>query len=303
MLTQSRYLRWSLVILIVFLIVWLVDIQQTWKILKGTDLRWLALAFIVVQVQVLSSAIRWWITANRLGQSLGLQRAISEYYLATLANLSLPGGVGGDAARVYRNRVGGSWRSSMMSVTIERMSGQLVLFVVTLVGWLLWPLVLEQAVPKHLLQVLGIFLLLCVMLAAIVALFGRLSLSVRRFIIELSPALKRVWLVDSQWLLQSALSVAIVASYVGVFAICALSIAEPLPLAALFTVVPVVLLSMVIPLSVGGWGIRELAAASLWPVVGLTAEAGIASSIVYGLVSMVSVIPGAVLYLLMKKQA
>lgn len=303
MLTQSRYLRWSLVILIVFLIVWLVDIQQTWKILKGTDLRWLALAFIVVQVQVLLSAIRWWITANRLGQSLGLQRAISEYYLATLANLSLPGGVGGDAARVYRNRVGGSWRSSMMSVTIERMSGQLVLFVVTLVGWLLWPLVFEQAVPKHLLQVLGIFLLLCVMLAAIVALFGRLSLSVRRFIIELSPALKRVWLVDSQWLLQSALSVAIVASYVGVFAICALSIAEPLPLAALFTVVPVVLLSMVIPLSVGGWGIRELAAASLWPVVGLTAEAGIASSIVYGLVSMVSVIPGAVLYLLMKKQA
>ncbi len=303
MLIQSRYLRWSLVILIVFLIVWLVDIQQTWKILKGTDLRWLALAFIVVQVQVLSSAIRWWITANRLGQSLGLQRAISEYYLATLANLSLPGGVGGDAARVYRNRVGGSWRSSMMSVTIERMSGQLVLFVVTLVGWLLWPLVFEQAVPKHLPQVLGIFLLLCVMLVAIVALFGRLSLSVRRFIIELSPALKRAWLVDSQWLLQSALSVAIVASYVGVFAICALSIAEPLPLAALFTVVPVVLLSMVIPLSVGGWGIRELAAASLWPVVGLTAEAGIASSIVYGLVSMVSVIPGAVLYLLMKKQA
>ena len=303
MLTQSRYLRWSLVILIVFLIVWLVDIQQTWKILKGTDLRWLALAFIVVQVQVLLSAIRWCITANRLGQSLGLQRAICEYYLATLANLSLPGGVGGDAARVYRNRVGGSWRSSMMSVTIERMSGQLVLFVVTLVGWLLWPLVFEQAVPKHLPQVLGIFLLLCVMLAAIVALFGRLSLSVRRFILELSPALKRVWLVDRQWLLQSVLSVAIVASYVVVFAICALSIAEPLPLAALFTVVPVVLLSMVIPLSVGGWGIRELAAASLWPVVGLTAEAGIASSIVYGLVSMVSVIPGALLYLLMKKQA
>ncbi len=303
MLTQSRYLRWSLVILIVFLIVWLVDIQQTWKILKGTDPRWLALAFIVVQVQVLLSAIRWCITANRLDQRLGLQRAISEYYLATLANLSLPGGIGGDAARVYRNRVGGSWRSSMMSVTIERMSGQLVLFVVTLVGWLLWPLVFEQAVPKHLPQVLGIFLLLCVMLAAIVALFGRLSLSVRRFILELSPALKRVWLVDRQWLLQSVLSVAIVASYVVVFAICALSIAEPLPLAALFTVVPVVLLSMVIPLSVGGWGIRELAAASLWPVVGLTAEAGIASSIVYGLVSMVSVIPGALLYLLMKKQA
>ena len=303
MLTQSRYLRWSLVILIVFLIVWLVDIQQTWKILKGTDLRWLAIAFVVVQIQVLLSAIRWWITANRLGQRLGLQRAISEYYLATLANLSLPGCVGGDAALVYRNRVGGSWRSSMMSVTIERMSGQLVLFVATLMGWLLWPLVFEQAAPKHLPQVLGIFFLLCVMVAVIVALFGRFSLSVKRFIEELSPALKSVWLDELQWLLQSVLSLAIVASYVAVFAICALALSEPLPVAALFTIVPVVLLSMVIPLSVGGWGIRELAAASLWPVVGLTTEAGIASSIAYGLISMVSVIPGALLCFFIKKQA
>ena len=302
-LTQSRYLRWSLVILIVFLIVWLVDIQQTWKILKGTDLRWLAIAFVVVQIQVLLSAMRWWITANRLGHRLGLQRATSEYYLATLANLSLPGGVGGDAARVYRNRVGASWRSSMMSVTIERMSGQLVLFVVTLMGWLMWPMVFEQAVPEHFLDVLSVFFLLCLIIVAIIVFFGRFSLSVKRFIEELSSALKRVWLDELQWLLQSVLSLAIVASYVAVFAICALALSEPLPVTALFTIVPVVLLSMVIPLSVGGWGIRELAAASLWPVVGLTAEAGIASSIAYGLISMVSVIPGVLLCFLIRKQS
>lgn len=261
------------------------------------------MAFVVVQIQVLLSAIRWWITANRLGQRLRLQRAISEYYLATLANLSLPGGVGGDAARVYRNRAGGGWRSSIMSVTVERMSGQIVLFVVTLVGWLIWPMVFEQAVPEYFLQLLSVFFFLCLIVAGMVALFGRFFLSVKRFIQELSPALKRVWLEDWQWLLQSVLSLAIVASYVAVFAICAVSLSEPLPVAALFTVVPVVLLSMVIPLSVGGWGIRELAAASLWPVVGLTAEAGIASSIAYGLVSMVSVIPGALLYFLIRKQA
>ena len=299
-LTQSRYLRWSLIILIVFLIVWLVDIQQTWKILKGTDLRWLAVAFIVVQIQVLLSAIRWWITATRLGQRLRLQRAISEYYLATLANLSLPGGVGGDAARVYRNRVGSNWRSSIMSVTIERMSGQFVLFVVTLSGWMIWPAVFEQAAPAHLLQVLSVFFVLCLLVAAIVALFSQFSSTVKLFIQELSPSLQCVWLDDKQWILQSILSLAIVASYVGVFALSALSLSEAVPVAALFTVVPVVLLSMVIPLSVGGWGIRELAAASLWPVIGLTAEAGIASSIVYGLVSMVSVMPGAFLYLFIR---
>lgn len=300
---QSKLWRLIALILIVLVIIWLVDIERTWVLLKGADLYWLAIAFFVVQLQVILSAVRWQITAKRLGQTLSLQRAVSEYYLATLANLSLPGGISGDAARIYRSRQDKGWQLAIMSVTIERFSGQFVLFFVTLAGWLMWPLLYQQSAPAklhHLLLSFGLLLLAFVIAAT---LFGRLSTRIRRFVSNIGPAIRRVWIDDNQWAVQLFLSLMIISTYVGVFAISAKSIAEPIPLIALVTLVPVVLLSMVVPLSIGGWGIRELAAASLWPFVSLSPEAGIASSVIYGLVSVLAVLPGACLCLLLQRRA
>jgi len=56
----------------------------------------------------------------------------------------------------------------------------------------------------------------------------------------------------------------------------------------------ILLLSMVIPLTVAGWGIREGAAAVLWPMVGLPAEQGVALSVGYGALVLVSSLPGVV---------
>ncbi len=293
MTNGSRWLRLILVIVVLLVVVWLVDIERTWAILKGADVRWLGFAFLVVQLQMVLSAYRWQQTAHRLAQPLRLQRAISEYYLATLANLSLPGGVGGDAARVYRNRDSRGWEPAVMSVTLERLAGQVALIAVTFTGWLLWPVFSEQQAPASVLHIL--MLVAFIIVAAVGSLFALASVSsrVHRFTRNIGPAIRVVWITDYQWVLQTLLSLAIVATYIAVFAIGAKSLAQPIPTIALVTIVPVVLLSMVLPVSIGGWGVRELTAAALWPVIGLSAEAGTATSIVYGLVSMLSVLPGA----------
>ena len=54
------------------------------------------------------------------------------------------------------------------------------------------------------------------------------------------------------------------------------------------------LISMVVPLTVAGWGVREGAAAALWPLAGLPAEQGVALSIGYGLIVLLSSLPGSV---------
>ncbi len=56
---------------------------------------------------------------------------------------------------------------------------------------------------------------------------------------------------------------------------------------------PWVLLAMAIPLSVAGWGIREGAAALVWQAAGLDAAEGVAASVSYGLVVLLSTLPGA----------
>ncbi|HRM70851.1 MAG TPA: lysylphosphatidylglycerol synthase domain-containing protein, partial [Thauera phenylacetica] len=57
--------------------------------------------------------------------------------------------------------------------------------------------------------------------------------------------------------------------------------------------VPWVLLAMAIPLSVAGWGVREAAAALVWQAAGLEAAEGVAASVSYGVVVLLSTLPGA----------
>ena len=66
------------------------------------------------------------------------------------------------------------------------------------------------------------------------------------------------------------------------------SLARLLPLAML------VLLAMVVPLNVGGWGPREGMAAWAFAAAGLGAEQGVAAATAYGVMGLVATLPGAV---------
>ena len=283
---------------ILLLLAWFVDLNEALLLLKQTDWHWLIPVVLVIQFQVVLSAIRWKITAGRLGQSLTLRRAISEYYLATVANMSLPGGITGDAARIYRNRESGSLGVSVHGVVLERVAGQFALLLIVIVGWLCWPLLMSGSVPAFGVQVLGTTALLIMLIGAGCYLLVKFAPDrITRAVLDFGPALYVAWWSDRQWIVQGVLSIAIVSSYLLVFLLCSYAVQAPLPFFALVTIVPLVLLSMLIPLSIGGWGIREAAAAVLWPVAGLSAEAGIATSIAYALLSLVGSLPGLVLWL------
>jgi glycosyltransferase 2 family protein len=70
------------------------------------------------------------------------------------------------------------------------------------------------------------------------------------------------------------------------------------PIVTLLALVPIILFAMLVPLSVSGWGLREGAAAALFPVAGATAAEGFATSVAFGLAFLVAVLPGAVPLLL-----
>ena len=286
------------------LLAWFVDVKSAMVLLKKTDWRWLALALFVVQIQIVLSALRWKITANRLGQTLSSHRAISEYYLATFTNLSVPGGVVGDAARVYRNRESGDQGISIQSVVLERLSGQIALVLVVIVGWSLWPWLMDRNMPQQAVQLIFTSLGAVALLVLIFWFLLRFASGrVKTRILEFRRAAYFVWIADKQWILQGALSLGIVFTYLVVFWLCSYAIDAPLPLPAVLTLVPLVLLSMLIPLTIGGWGIREAAAALLWPLVALTPEAGVVSSIVYAAVSWLGCLPGLALVLSFRSRA
>ena len=100
------------------------------------------------------------------------------------------------------------------------------------------------------------------------------------------------------WLKQSSLSLATALCNVAAFAMCAAALDVALPILASLTLVPLILFAMVLPLSIGGWGLREGAAALLFPIIGASPSEGLITSIAFGLVFLGTVLPGFLLPLL-----
>jgi glycosyltransferase 2 family protein len=305
---ELPWIRTGAAIGLVALLFWLIDPADAWRLLRGADLVLVAVGLVLVQLQVVLSALRWRTTAQRLGQPLGIGRAVSEYYLASLLNLSLPGGISGDAVRAARaagtaaNDVGGK-PAAIRAVVLERLAGQVALMAVALPGLAFWPVLLSGALPVSAWWAVGALAALFASLAALTYLLARFGPArIRPWFAGLKPDMRTAWLADGAWLLQGSLSLVIAGLYIAAFAVSSAAIGATLPAAAWLTVIPLTLLTMLLPVSVGGFGLREGAAAALWPLVGLTAADGLAASILYGLISLAGVLPGVVI-LLRRRQA
>jgi uncharacterized membrane protein YbhN (UPF0104 family) len=251
-----------------------------------------------VQVQVLASAWRWRYTADRLGLAIGFGRAAREYYLASLLNMVMPGAVAGDvlrAVRSARNDDGSSsLRAALRSVVLERLAGQVAFSVLTVSG-LATAAAVGAGLPAGAGAVVAAVPLTLAAGAGLVLLAGRFGpRRVRAALADIWPDLCRAWFRDGSWLVQGVVSLAIAASYVAAFAVAGWAVGAPMPALGVVTLIPLALLSMLVPVSVGGWGVREGAAALLWPLAGLSAAEGVVTAALYGVIALVGALPGLV---------
>lgn len=303
-MTQSPYLRWFVTLVLLLATSYFLDLSALWRELG--QFSWLALwaAMAVSVVQVLLSAWRWCYTARRLDLALPMPLAVREYYLATFLNQVLPGGVLGDVNRAWRHGLdSGARLSSMHAVMIERLSGQVVMVAVALSlgSWL----ALSRNEVRGFFSGMGelVFLVLAG-LTAIVLLLPRLWQRARGYVHSLRRDLRRALLVWPALGVQLASSAGVVASYLAVFSLLALGAdywSDAATAVVQVSLCSLLLLVMAIPISVAGWGVREGAAAMLWPLAGLPAEQGVALSVGYGLAVLLSSLPG-VLFVFTRQQ-
>ena len=76
-----------------------------------------------------------------------------------------------------------------------------------------------------------------------------------------------------------------------------------LPIGAILCLVPLILLTTLVPITINGWGLREGAAAALLPLVGATASASLAASVAFGLVGLIAVLPGVAVAWMSSREA
>ena len=276
------------------LLAWWLDASALLDRLAGFDPRWALVAVAISFPQIALLAFRWRFTAGRLGLDLPFGAALREYYLATFLNQVLPGGVMGDVSRAWRHgRAGPESRlgPAARAVILERTSGQVVMGGIAALSLASLPLAFS-AVPVTLaLAVCGIGV---AALAALLAFRQRAR----------SGPLATLWRdVHTALLSRDTLpaqllsSTLVVGTYLATYVVAARALGVSTPLWTLLPLVAPVLLSMLVPATVAGWGVREATAAALWGAVGLTPVDGVAISAAYGILVLLSSLPGALVLL------
>lgn len=253
--------------------------------LARMDPAWVVLALLLSIAQVVGSAWRWRFTAARLGLELTMSRAASEYYLATFLNQVLPGGVAGDVSRAWRHARESEARASVQSVVFERLSGLIVMSAVAAGSALL---LLEDVSTGARVALLALVLALIVW-GVVAAQRARAVPGSSRVVQDLRRAL----LEGTALPVQLTTSAAIVSTYIAVFVMAGQAIHLDTSPVLLAMLAGPLLMSMLVPMTIAGWGLREVAAAALWSAAGLTAADGVAVSVSYGLLVLVSSLPGA----------
>ncbi|WP_339799724.1 lysylphosphatidylglycerol synthase transmembrane domain-containing protein [uncultured Marinobacter sp.] len=285
-------IRWLATVLILVLVAWWIDFASIGQRLAELHPGWVLLALLVTPMQVALSAWRWQYTVRCLGGQLPLGAAVREYYLATFINQVLPGGVVGDAGRAWRQGLwAGDWQRAIHGVMLERLSGQLVLLLVGGGLLLMYLPGMAEGFPASSGLVSGLLVL-----ALGLILLVRWVPALRRWFGQLLADASQALLGWQATPVQLGSSLLVLGSYLLVFWLLALaqgSVTATASPGLLLALCSVLLLTMVIPLTVAGWGIREGAAAILWPLAGLPAEEGVALAVAYGLLVLVSALPGA----------
>jgi uncharacterized membrane protein YbhN (UPF0104 family) len=240
------------------------------------------------------SAWRWRVVARALGVGIGLPGAVCAYYRSLFLNSVLVGGILGDVHRaVTHGRRAGDVAGGLRAVAWERLCGQVIQAVVTVVVLLTLPSPVRSALPYVLAGVAG--------LAGCAALVVRGA--ARRGRSRLTRAARAVsadlrhGLAPGVWPQLVLASVLVVAGHTATFVIAARVAGSTAPLGELVALLMVVQTAMVIPLSIGGWGLREGVAAWAFGAAGLGAATGVTVATLYAVLMLAAVAPGAGLLL------
>jgi glycosyltransferase 2 family protein len=281
---------------------WQIDLRQVFSSIPPLDLRWAILAALLVMLQIPLVAMRWRqilqvlaaVNARMTNTSIIAITAIGVFFAQMLPSLM------GEGIRAWLLvRLGCDWRSAVTSVVIDRGVGAGLLIVLGFVILLLPSGLSALGGYRDLvLTVYGALLLagaiVLLLLPRLIPLLDRVSYL--RWMAGLAANARRVVLGPRSL---AILGLACLIHALTILAIWSLGRAQglvlPIPDAAvLFVVVVGVAL---VPVSINGWGLRELAVVAILGRHGVAPEQALVFSVCFGLVLAVGSLPGALAWL------
>ena len=238
------------------------DVGEVADALRDGQWGWFAAALVVMVVAVLVGALRWWLLLEGADIHVSAREAVRPFATSLMLNLLLPTAVAGDLVRTWvigRDR--GRLLGAAAATVVDKVTALACLFAV---GWVAYILD-RNAVPEPLVVV---FAWVTAALVAVAMIAALAAAGVRPILHRLPDRFAVMARESWQMLKLWAGSTRLVASLAGlgvayqVLAVTVLILAGKtlgveLPFALAAVCGAIVVLATVIPVSVGGFGIRE----------------------------------------------
>lgn len=272
---------------------WFVLTQVNWQdfvqTLLTANIAFLALAFMVLVLQPLLLAFRWKLTLKLFEKEIPYRKLLLFTFESLFFNQTLPSSVGGDVAKVIRlHGAGVDATLSTSSVILDRIFGlgTLVLIAVVTVPIALTEVQkLNELTVEVPFSIIQIFTVLAVIFFAVAlfALQSRFRQILKSFLLPFLAALRSFF---RQWR-ETALPIlvfSVVSHGFSILAIVCICLAFEFDgsVTSFAFLLPIVLVSMALPISIAGWGVREGTMVVLMALIGMSAETAIAISLLFG---------------------
>ena len=238
------------------------DVGAVVDALRDADWSWFVVAVAVMAVAAVVGALRWRVLLHEAGVDVSVLRAVKTFAGALVLNNALPTAVGGDAVRTwFVGKESGKLVRAATATIVDKLTA---LFCLYAVAWAAFA-VDRGAVPSSVVRAL-MWLTIGLLGALVIAVLAAAGVRpvVRRLPDRLQAMLRDTWLTLKTWgrsprtiALVLALGLLYQVLIVLVLTTIGRTVGIELSFALAAVSTAIVLVAMLIPISVGGLGVRE----------------------------------------------
>ena len=271
------------------------DMQKTLSII---NYHYILLVFFISFIQYVLSAYRWMYISSKNGSEMNFLYCLKFYYISTFINNILPGGVVGDIYRAYSARESDNnlinLSKSVQGIVFERLSGQIMMFFIFLISLTFFFLINAKYIA-FLFTVVPVLLITFIIYIVVRKIyFNKISSN------EIVINFRKIFSGKIFWN-HTIISFFVVLSYIVIYIISAEALGLSIDYFTFFVFTPIVLFSMTLPVSIGGWGVREGTALLIAFLLGLSASSSISVAVMYGILNLFCSLPGLYFLLSLRK--
>jgi uncharacterized protein (TIRG00374 family) len=278
-----------------------IDIQSSFGVIRLARLELILLLFAMLVVERLFVAYRWHVLLSCSRYAAPMASTVRVSFMSTFLGLFLPGGVGVEAFRVYGlARQTSNLAMSLTTVLVDRVLGFFMLVMLVLIGLGLAPTGLYGQIAPWAWLALGV-----VVAGTAIAMLPRsrrvisglvpraLEGLVSRRLQRLYECLDLFWVRPGvmAWVTVLALGFQLFRVAIPLVAAAALHLQAPVVYFIAF--VPIINFLGMLPISLGGLGVREAGYVFFFGTVGMNSEAAFSMSILIYVLGVAATLPGA----------